>query len=122
MMQQCDQLSSILKWNSEEVVIPYISPVDGKKHRYFMDFWLQYRTKSGEVKEKLVEIKPHAQRFPPKMPKRRSRKHLMEVQTYLVNQAKWEQAAIYAENRGMDFAVFDEYDLAIKKRPKNLRS
>ena len=37
-MVYCDSNSSIKEWGSEEIVIPYISPVDGRRHRYFPDF------------------------------------------------------------------------------------
>ena len=43
-MRYCDNTPSILEWASEELIIPYRSPVDGKKHRYFPDFWLKVKT------------------------------------------------------------------------------
>jgi hypothetical protein len=33
----CDYNPNIVKWSSESVVVPYISPIDGKVHRYFVD-------------------------------------------------------------------------------------
>ena len=60
-MRQCDRNDKILQWSSEEVVIPYISPIDNKKHRYFPDFLIQ------TVKEwVLIEVKPQIQTKPPK--------------------------------------------------------
>jgi len=47
-MVYCDQTPKVLKWTSEEVVVPYISPVDNKMHRYFVDFFVEVQTKSGE--------------------------------------------------------------------------
>ena len=29
-----DENSSILEYGSEEIIVPYISPIDGKMHRY----------------------------------------------------------------------------------------
>ena len=43
-MRYLDQNSSIVKWSSEEVVVPYRSPLDGRVHRYFPDFWIRVRT------------------------------------------------------------------------------
>ena len=65
-MRYCDSTPSILEWASEELIIPYRSPVDGKKHRYFPDFWLKVKTAEGEIKESVVEIKPKIQTTPPK--------------------------------------------------------
>ena len=35
--QWCDRNPNVLEWAAEAVVIPYISPVDSKVHRYFVD-------------------------------------------------------------------------------------
>jgi hypothetical protein len=39
----CDKNPSVLKWSSEETIVPYISPVDNRYHRYFIDFKIQIR-------------------------------------------------------------------------------
>jgi hypothetical protein len=39
-MKWCDVNNSILHWASEEIVVPYVSPVDGHIHRYFVDFFI----------------------------------------------------------------------------------
>jgi len=36
----CDRNRNILEYSSEEVIIPYRSPVDNKYHRYFPDFYI----------------------------------------------------------------------------------
>jgi len=109
-----DTTPSILKWNSEEVVVPYISPVDGKAHRYFPDFLVQYQTKTGEIKKMMVEIKPLAQCNPPKQ-KKQTKRMINEVATYLVNQAKWAAAELYCKKHGLEFKVLTERDLGITK-------
>ena len=53
-MVKCDLDPDIIEWGSEEVIIPYISPVDGKQHRYFPDFYV--KTSNGD--KFLIEIKP----------------------------------------------------------------
>ena len=89
-MKYLDESSTILKWSSEEVIIPYISPKDNLPHRYFMDFWVMSKTQNG-VKEFLFEIKPWNQTQLPNPPKsRKSSRYIQEVETYAVNQAKWE--------------------------------
>ena len=31
-MVYCDRNDAILEWGSEEIIIPYISPLDGRRH------------------------------------------------------------------------------------------
>ena len=118
-MVRCDTDPSFLKWSSE-VPIPYISSIDGKKHRYFVDFIVQIKTKDENIKNLMIEIKPNKERFPPEPPKRKTDKtrarYMKEVLTYQRNQDKWKFAESYAEKRGMKFMVMDEYSLGIKKR------
>lgn len=113
-----DNTPSIIKWNSESIVIPYISPVDMKQHRYFVDFGVIYKTKTGEIKKALVEIKPHSQRKPPVPPKsgRHTPRFINECKTYSVNQAKWAYATKWCEERKMSFLVLDEFDIGLEKR------
>ena len=39
-MVSCDTSNSIIEWGSEEVIIPYLSPWDGRVHSYFPDFYI----------------------------------------------------------------------------------
>lgn len=107
-MRWCDINPDVKLWNSEEVVIPYISPVDDKPHRYFVDFLVEFQNGT----KLLIEIKPHHQTQKP-VPKKGKKKttFLMEAQTYGVNYAKWKAAEKYAEVRGWKFAVFTEHTL-----------
>lgn len=116
MFSYCDQKNNILKWNSEEIVIPYISPMDGQWHRYFVDLWIQFRDKNGEVKEKIIEIKPSKETQQPKLPRsgRKTKRYLREAETYAKNSAKWKAAKEYADKRNMEFQVLTEYELGIK--------
>jgi hypothetical protein len=115
-MNWLDRNPSILKWASEEMIIMYISPKDNKPHRYFPDFVIQYKTSGGEVKQAILEVKPHAQCLMPKQPKRQTQRYLAEVTTYAVNQAKWEAATTWAKKKGWEFVVITEFDLGLAKR------
>lgn len=110
-MLWCDNNPGILKWNSEQIVIPYVKPETGKIHRYFVDFIIQYKTRSGEIKTSLVEIKPKTQTQAPVKGKKRNKTYINEVITYTTNQAKWKAATKYAMERGMDFKVLTEEHL-----------
>lgn len=107
-MRWLDMNPDVVKWSSETVVIPYISPVDDRKHRYFVDFKVKFT--NGHVL--LVEIKPDHQTKKP-IPKKGKKQItlLNEAHTYGVNWAKWKAAERFAEERGWKFAVFTEHTL-----------
>ena len=104
----CDGNPSVLGWSSEEMFIPYVSPIDNKKHRYFVDFKIKTRNKRGFVETHLIEIKPKKQCKPPTKPKRMSKRYITEVQTWGINSAKWEAAKVYADLRGWKFQIITE--------------
>ncbi len=110
-MHYCDTTPSILEWNSEEIVIPYVSPLDNKVHRYFPDFYIKVRNVSGTVRREIIEVKPKRQCEPPKVPKRKTKKYLREVATYGVNQAKFKAAEEYCKNRKYNFRILTEEHL-----------
>lgn len=109
----CDHNPSVLKWSSEETVIPYICPTDNRRHRYFLDFKIKVKTKDG-VKTYLVEIKPDKFTRPPEG-QRRTKRYLAEVMQYGKNQAKWSAAREYAKDRGYQFVVITEKELGITR-------
>lgn len=107
-MRWLDANPDVTKWNSEETVVPYISPVDDKMHRYFVDFKVKFA--NGAVL--LIEVKPDHQTKKPVLKKGKKRSQLLrEAETYAVNWAKWKTAERYAEERGWKFAVFTEHTL-----------
>lgn len=114
----CDRSPSIVGWVSEEIVIPYLCPTDGKVHRYFVDFVIKVKDKTGNVKTYLVEVKPDKQTRPPEPPKRKTRQYINEVLTWGKNEAKWKAAREYAKDRGWEFKIITEYDLGIATRNK----
>lgn len=111
-MRFCDNTAIILEWSSENNVVPYISPLDGKQHAYFVDNWVKMKTSKG-IKKYLVEIKPKKQTLPPPVPtaKRKASSILYEHQTYAVNKAKWAAAEKYAKALGMEFQILTEEHL-----------
>lgn len=110
----CDKNPSVVSWSSEETIVPYVSPVDNRAHRYFIDFKIQVKTSEGKKKTYLVEIKPDYQTRPPVPPSRKSKKYITEVMTWGVNDAKWRAAKQYALDRGWEFLILTEYHLGIK--------
>ena len=109
LMVYCDRNEKVIEWGSEEVIVPYRSPWDGKMHRYFPDFYMKVKQTNGTYKKFIIEVKPKAQcKEPIKTPKRKTRKWYKEVQTWGINQAKWKSATDYCENRGMEFKILTE--------------
>lgn len=119
-MRWCDRHPHVLEWGSEEIIVPYESPVDKKMHRYFPDFVIKKINRDKTVSTVMVEIKPKAQTTPPDPSKattdkgKKSRRYLNEVMTYGVNQAKWQAAEEYCSQKGWHFVVMTEDHLGIK--------
>ena len=116
LMIYLDEHSDIVKWASEEFRIPYKSPIDGKRHRYYPDFWI--KKKNGRCV--IIEVKPAAQTKPPDPKKknntksgRPSRRYLNEVKTYGINEAKWKAAYAYCRDRKWEFKIMTEKDLGV---------
>ena len=59
----------------------------------------------------MVEIKPKKQTVAPKNPKRKTKKYINEVMTYIKNTSKWEAANQYADHKGWKFQVWTEETL-----------
>ena len=114
-MKWCDQSPSIIEWGSETVIIPYISPVDRKVHRYFVDFYVKVQSKNNSTEKYLIEIKPEKFTKPPEIPKKKTKRFIDEVFQYGVNEAKWKAAFEFCSDRNMKFMVLTEKDLGIKK-------
>jgi hypothetical protein len=117
-MAWLDENKNVLSWSSEEVIIPYISPIDGKVHRYFVDFYVEAIDKNAQIKTMLLEVKPAAQAKEPVKKKRTTKQYVTEVMTYGINQAKWHAAKRYAEKQGWEFKVITEAELFGKKTNK----
>ena len=107
-MVYCDNNSAILEWGSEEVIIPYISPLDGRRHRYFPDFYIKVKQADGSIKKIIIEVKPKKQCGPPPIPKKKTKRFINEVRTWGVNKAKWEAAIEWCNDRGMEFKILTE--------------
>ena len=110
----CDTNENILEWGSEEIIVPYRSPVDNRYHRYFPDFYIKVKDKNGKIKKMIIEIKPYKQCIEPKVQKRKTKGYIYEVVEYAKNQAKWKAAEEWCLDRGYEFKVLTEHQLGIK--------
>jgi hypothetical protein len=112
-MKWCDLNSSVEEWGSEIVIVPYVSPIDKKVHRYFVDFYVKIKNKRGVTEKYLIEIKPERFTKPPQIPTRKTKKFIDEVFQYGVNEAKWKAAFEFCSDRNMKFMILTEKDLGI---------
>ena len=112
-MNWLDTNNDIISWASEELIVPYISPVDNRKHRYFPDFIVKLRTRDGTVKTMMLEVKPKKQTIQPVVRKRVTKQYINEVTTYAVNVAKWDAATEFCLDRGWEFKILTEEHLGI---------
>jgi len=110
-MKKLDQRSDVLKWSSEEIFIPYKSPIDNKFHRYFIDFIVVIKDKDNKEVTYAIEVKPYSQTIPPVKKKNVTKRFISESITYEVNQAKWEAAKNYCKEKGWVFQTITEKEI-----------
>jgi hypothetical protein len=108
----CDKNPSVLKWSSEETIVPYRCPTDSRIHRYFVDFKITVST----GKTYIVEVKPAAQTQPPIYPGRQTQRYITESLTFMKNKAKWEAAIEFAKDRGWEFKIITEKELGLSPK------
>ena len=106
-----DNNINVLEWSSEEVVVPYIKPTDGKIHKYYVDYWVKFKNKKGEEVEELWELKPHKQTVPPTTRGKRKKQQLVESVNYAINLAKWKYAQAFCKKNGWKFRIISERDM-----------
>ncbi len=110
-MRWLDNHPNVVKWNSEEVIIPYFSNADGKKRRYFMDFWCRF----DDGREFFFEVKPKKETLPPAKPSKLTtsakRRYIDDIYKYSVNTDKWTAALKTAEKHNIQFRLITEDSL-----------
>jgi hypothetical protein len=100
----CDETTSIIKWSSEEIAIPYVNPIDKKVHNYYPDFLIQFKNDVG-IHNWMVEVKPKKQTY---LKENASKK---EKATWIINSAKWQAAKKYCDSHNIIFKIITEKDL-----------
>lgn len=114
----CDNNPNVVKWGSETIKIPYVSPVDSKIHNYLVDNLIHLKTHNG-VEKYIVEIKPKKQTIPPKPHGNKKRSTMLyEHFTYQINIAKWKAAQEWAKKHRFKFLILTEDHLFSNKNNK----
>lgn len=110
-----DTNQNILFWGSENIIIPYLNPLDNKVHRYFVDNFVVFKDKDGNKRKFLIEIKPSKQVEKPIANNRKKKSTILyEQTTWITNQAKWDAAKKWAEKKGYQFIILTEKELGIR--------
>ena len=102
-----DESPKIIRWNSEEVVVNYLSKLDGRVHKYFVDLYFEVKGKDGKVNKFLAEVKPYTQTIKPVEGKNKNT-YLNACITYQRNQDKWKYCREFAKSKGLNFVLLTE--------------
>lgn len=107
----CDSNSKIKRWSSESIEIPYINAVDGKRHRYYPDFYIEVEV-SNQIQKHVIEVKPHGFLKKPKKPKKQTIKSIKNyndsLKRYITILSKTNEAKQFCKKRGMKFSFVTE--------------
>ena len=95
--------------------VPYKSPIDGRYHRYFPDFIIKIKNKSGQLETVMIEVKPFYQTQEPKKKDsgKLTKRYINEVKTYAINRYKWDAAEDYCKDRQWRFQILTENELGL---------
>ena len=108
-----DKNPNVLKWGSEEVVVPYF--FENKWHKYYVDLFVVFKF-GGSTKKYFIELKPYSQTIEPKVNKRKKQMSMLyEAKQWAKNQAKWKAATDFAKKNGWEFHILTEKDLENRK-------
>ena len=114
-MNWCDLTESVSEWQSEEFFIPYRSPIDGRVHRYYPDFFVKYKDSHGKRRVLVIEVKPKKEtKMPTTNPKRRTKSWAYSVRTYAIYQAKWKAAKEFCMDHNYEFKIMTDHELGIR--------
>ena len=113
-MYYLDMNRGVIRWNSEDVVIPYFWEVDGKMHKYYMDFYFEAMNSKGELIKYIIEIKPKKDTEvtkPKRLTEKAKARYANNILTVSKNEAKWKAAEEFAKQKGLVFKILTEDDL-----------
>lgn len=103
-----DNNSNIIRWSSENIAIPYLKPTDNRIHRYYPDYWVEYRNKEGVIVREIIECKPRSQTKQPRKQRGTGKASLYETVQFAINAAKWQAASEWCAQRGLLFRIVTE--------------
>jgi len=110
-MRFLDSNTSIIKWGSEIISIPYRKPTTGRIHKYYPDFWIKYKNKNGEIIQELIEVKPEKETKQPTTVGKNKKTQIYETLTYAINISKWKSAKLFCDKYGIKWRILTERNI-----------
>lgn len=106
-----DSSEVCIRWTYEHdaFIIPYMSPIDHRQHRYYPDFYVEVRLYNGETKRYLVEVKAQkdTQKPDPKKFKDRS-SYAYQLRQSLLVEVKRRAAENWCKQHGLQYLFVTE--------------
>ncbi len=102
---------NVLRWASEEIVIPYALPTPNggvRPAKYYPDLYMEYINAQKQLCKVLIEIKPKKQMKASRA--RNPKTKMFENAQYMKNQLKWEAAEAWCKKNGIKFMIMHEGD------------
>ena len=141
-MVTLDTSENIKWWASESIAIPYLSPMDGRVHKYYPDFLISVvnpelpilganlrfnspirKCNEQQCKEYIIlcEVKHKKQCVPPNPKRKKTKSLLKETMTYHINTAKWKSAQKVADYNKWSFMIFNETHIFPQSNKKSIK-
>jgi hypothetical protein len=105
----CDNNPNVIKWSSEEIVIPYSMPTPNggvRPAKYYPDLYMEYINSDGKKCRDLIEIKPAKQTKASRSKNPKTK--MFENQAWMKNELKWEAARAWCVQHGITFRILTE--------------
>ena len=110
-----DRNENVLAWGSESIAIPYIFELNNSRHRYYPDAIATVKTRDGNIKRLVIEVKPYKQTIPPSKPQNATSRQIRnfdnEMTMFVLNQNKWEAADKYCKTNNLEFVILTENEI-----------
>lgn len=117
-----DSNPNIIEWSSEDFYIKYLYEGDGRKHRYYPDFYAKIKDNDNVIRQYIFEVKPQKDLVKPSPSKRKTKSFLYQAEAYIKNKNKFESARLFCkrlqQKSGIEtkFEIITEKELGLGKR------
>ena len=108
----CDNNDLVTEYASEPTGIPYWNPILKKESTYWVDCYMATKSPEGNITKWIIEVKPNKYLTPPSPPNRLTEKSTLNyarhAKAYIINDAKFKAAKVYAKQNNMRFGIITE--------------
>lgn len=116
-----DNNPNIIEWSSEDFFVKYLYEGDGKKHRYYPDFYAKIKDNDNKTRQYIFEVKPQKDLVKPDNSKRNTKSFRYQAEAYIKNKNKFEATRTFCkrleQKSGIEtrFVIITEKELGLKK-------